>query len=88
MRCWLIPIVLWSLTGCNTVNSSPIAGPSIPLKSYPQPFQTQLAAELQSAAADSATAIAVTDYGQLRRAVCAARGWKGGPCPAMQAAAQ
>lgn len=94
MKSWLLPIALLSLTGCATDSSSAfwgetaqVAGAQIALKTYSAGFQTRLAEEVEQAPADAAMTIAVTDYGQLRRGVCAARGWQGGPCPTMKAGA-
>jgi hypothetical protein len=84
---WYMTILLaaLSLTGCATTGTDvpiPVAieGARVPLKSYPREVQMRLAEELQVAPAGSALARAVIDYGQLRRAVCAAEGYKQPAC--------
>jgi hypothetical protein len=63
---------------------APVALPRIPLQAYPAALQAQVAREIDGAVAGEAWPLFVTDYGRLRRAVCAAEGWRQPTCRRMQ----
>ena len=70
-----------SLTACSTVGSEPVAPhvvapPRVMLVDYSRAIQTALAGEFLASPPGGAMRAAVVDYGQLRRAVCAAEGWR------------
>jgi hypothetical protein len=80
----ILPALLW-LSACVGVASErpqPVPGeaPRVSLKVYPPALQTRVADELTALPEGSALAGLVIDYGQLRRAVCAAEGWKQPAC--------
>jgi hypothetical protein len=88
-------VVLLLLTACARVASEPsaplpIAAPvepaRIPLQDYAAPLQSRVADELTALPEGSALAVFVEDYGQLRRAVCVAEGWKQPACRRIRAA--
>jgi hypothetical protein len=81
----LILIVSSLTSACQTVGSekpqpTPVEAPRIPLKDYPPQLQSRVATELRALPEGSALAGFVIDYGQLRRGVCAAEGWKQAVC--------
>jgi hypothetical protein len=86
-------IGLW-LTGCATAGSDgvktaapqarPVAAPRLPLKTYSPEWQAGLADALEATPAGSPLRAATMDYGQLRRAVCAAEGWRQPACLEMR----
>jgi hypothetical protein len=58
--------------------------PRIALKVYPPAEQAGLADEIARAAAVDIWPDYITDYGMLRRAVCAAEGWRQPACRAIR----
>jgi uncharacterized lipoprotein YbaY len=66
--------------------AAPVQAARVPLKDYPPEKQTRVADELQALPEGSVLAQFIQDYGQLRRAVCAAEGWKQPTCRRIQAA--
>lgn len=84
-------IVLLLLSACARVGSDapqpvPVEAPRIPLKVYSKPFQAAVADELDALPAGSKVGDMIGDYGQTRRAVCAAEGWKQEACRIIRAA--
>jgi hypothetical protein len=60
------------------------AAPRIELKAYPPAEQAGLAYEITRATAMDIWPDYITDYGLLRRAVCAAEGWRQPACRAIR----
>ena len=60
--------------------SAPVEPARIPLKDYPATLQIRVADELKALPETSVVAGFIEDYGQLRRAVCAAETWKQPTC--------
>jgi hypothetical protein len=90
MKSMLILIGLLSLSACKTVGSDapqpvPVEAPRILLKVYPRAVQAAVGTELKALPPGSASAGFIVDYGQLRRGVCAAEGWKQEACRMMRA---
>lgn len=88
----LVIAALW-LSGCvgvgfnSSVSERPVAqaaAPRIALKAYPPAEQSQLADEIALAPVMDIWPDYVADYGMLRRAVCAAEGWRQPACRAIR----
>jgi hypothetical protein len=62
-----------------------VEAPRIALKVYSRAAQTGAATELRALPPGSALAGFIVDYGQLRRGVCAAEGWKQEACRTIRA---
>jgi hypothetical protein len=79
------------LTGCGT-GGSDVSVPAsveparIRLKAYPTDFEVALARDFEALPSGSAGRTAIRDYGQLRRAVCAAEGYRQPVCIAIKGA--
>jgi hypothetical protein len=79
-------------SGCVTAASSPPAPAAtpvveparVPLKLYSSQAQAGLADALGATAPGSPLRTFTADYGQLRRAVCAAEGWRQPACRQMR----
>jgi hypothetical protein len=74
-------------TACATAGSEPpsptVEAPRVPLIVYSRAFQSALADAFEGTAPGSPVRVAIKDYGQLRRAVCAAEGWRQPACRAI-----
>jgi len=88
-----ILVATLSLGGCATASSdrpaassvalpraAPVEPARVPLLDYAPALQAKAADELSTLPPASAIAGLVADYGQLRRAVCAAERWKQQAC--------
>lgn len=66
---------------------APAALPAtVQLVPYSRPFQAALADDFERLPPGSPGRTAITDYGQLRRAVCVTEGWRQPVCLTIQAA--
>ena len=91
---WALPLIAaLPLAGCVTAGSRPSPAPAapatqarIPLQVYTKEAQARLADEMDASVASDAWPGFVIQYGQLRRAVCAAEGWRQPACRAMRTA--